>query len=214
MLQRYFRLEEYLCNVEEVECMMSGTRATRNLKRLCELFSQLYYVTKELQKSSTTLADVLALFDTVAEDYAEPNHYLAMNTKVVHIPEFESAIVKILNNHVADLTASETECVQCLKMEHVASSEADCTTSPSKILSIAARARKKRRISMVQLNQYGDPRFILPTTNVCERLFSVAGNALSNRRQRIVPVNFEKQMFLKVSQELSSIDEVNEIVRN
>ncbi len=177
-------------------------------------FSQLDYVAKELQKSSTTLADVRALFDTVMEDYAESDHYLSVNAKVVHNPEFEPGIVKILNSHVADLTATEMDSVQCLKLEHVASFEAECTTSVSDNLSIAARARKKSRISMVQMNQYVDPRFILPTTNICERLFSVAGNALSDRRQGIFPANFEKQMFLKVNQELWGIDEINEMVRN
>ena len=202
MLQRYFQIEEHLCNIKDVECMMPGTRATRNLKRLCESFSQLDYVAKELQKSSTTLAGVRALFDAVMEDYSKSDHSLSINAKVVHNPEFESGIVKILNNHVADLTATEMDSVQCLKMEHVASFEAECTTSVSDNLSIAARARKKSQISMVQMNQYVDPRFILPTTNICERLFSVAGNALSDRRQGILPANFEKQMFLKVNQEL------------
>ena len=91
---------------------------------------------------------------------------------------------------MADLTAIEMKSVQCLKMQHVESSEADCTSSLSDNLSMAARARKKRRISMAHMNQYAVPRFILLTTNICERLFSVAVNAHCDRRQGILAANF------------------------
>ena len=76
------------------------------------------------------------------------------------------------------------------------------------------QAGKNRRTSMVQSDLCIDPRFILPTTNTCERLLSVAGNALSDRRQEIHPANFEKQMFLKVNDELWKIEYINEVIRN
>ena len=93
MLQRYFQIEEHLCNIK-IEYMMPGARATRNLIGLCELLSQLEYVAKELQKSSATLADVRALFDAVIEDYSESDHYLSMNANVVHKQEFKSGLLK------------------------------------------------------------------------------------------------------------------------
>ncbi len=42
---------------------------------------------------------------------------------------------------------------------------------------------------------YIDTRFLLPTSNICERLFSVAGHALGDRRKPITPLHLEEQMF-------------------
>ena len=44
-------------------------------------------------------------------------------------------------------------------------------------------------------SKYMDLKFIIPTSNICERLFSAAGYGLNDRRQAILPANFESQMF-------------------
>ncbi len=35
-------------------------------------------------------------------------------------------------------------------------------------------------------NKYMDYRFIMPTSNICERLFSVVGHALTDRRKVLI----------------------------
>ncbi len=50
---------------------------------------------------------------------------------------------------------------------------------------ISERARKKRQIFNARKIQYFALRFILPSKNVCKRLFSVAGIVLSYRSQGI-----------------------------
>ncbi len=42
---------------------------------------------------------------------------------------------------------------------------------------------------------YIDTRFLLPTSNICERLFLVAGHALGERRKYFTTLHFEEQMF-------------------
>ena len=57
-------------------------------------------------------------------------------------------------------------------------------------------------------NNFLDTRFILPTSNICERLFSKAGFALSDRRKSIHPAALEEQMFLHINSSLWNIDDV------
>lgn len=81
-------------------------------------------------------------------------------------------------------------------------------------LTLLQRAKqRKRRIR--EDNGYGvdkkymDPHFLVPTSNICERLFSKAGFCLSDRRSKILPSNFESQIFLHVNKEHWSMNDVN-----
>ncbi len=49
---------------------------------------------------------------------------------------------------------------------------------------------------------------------MCERLFSVAVYALNGRRKRILPMNFEAQIFLHEYREMWSISEVDRIAKS
>ncbi len=50
--------------------------------------------------------------------------------------------------------------------------------------------------------KYITTRFILSTSNISERMFSRAGDALSDRRKRILPSNFEQQNIFAFEQGL------------
>ncbi len=79
-------------------------------------------------------------------------------------------------------------------------------------LSFADQILKKRKID-VATSAYIDLRFLLPTSNICERLFSKAGQALCKRRKGTSPVGFEQQLFLHVNFEVWDISDVNAIVQ-
>lgn len=57
-------------------------------------------------------------------------------------------------------------------------------------LSYVQRALKRRK-AMQGNPQYIDLRFLVPTSNKCERTFSKAGCALSDRRTSLCLVRFE-----------------------
>jgi hypothetical protein len=50
-----------------------------------------------------------------------------------------------------------------------------------------------------------DLRFLVPTSNVVEELFSVAGYSQNKRRMSMLPINFEAQLFLKTNSDYWSI---------
>jgi len=61
--------------------------------------------------------------------------------------------------------------------------------------------------------EYLDLRFIVLTSNMCERLFSKAGCALSDRRKSLAPVNFEQQIYLHANANLWDLREVDKLVQ-
>ncbi|KAG7338256.1 hypothetical protein IV203_014785 [Nitzschia inconspicua] len=67
-------------------------------------------------------------------------------------------------------------------------------------LSLAEKALKRLRLvsTTTSKSAFMDLHFIVPTSNMCERLFSEAGYGLNSRRMRTLPSNFEtnKQNFL------------------
>ncbi|RHY12878.1 hypothetical protein DYB25_012446 [Aphanomyces astaci] len=72
-------------------------------------------------------------------------------------------------------------------------------SNPSdKPLTLAERAKKRKKTSHEEFN-YLDCRFLRPTSNMCERFFSLAKLALTDHRRAMTPQNFEQQMFLKVN---------------
>jgi len=58
------------------------------------------------------------------------------------------------------------------------------------------------------MNVYMDTRFIQPTSNDCERLFSKVGYLYNDRRQSMDPMNLEAQLFLNLNNDLWSAKDV------
>jgi hypothetical protein len=63
-------------------------------------------------------------------------------------------------------------------------------------------------------SKYMDLRFIVPTSNMCERLFSEAGYGHNYRRMRSLPSNFEAQLFLRTNKELWDIPDINSLIND
>jgi len=212
MLMRFLDIKEPLNGIDddEIDKLMPNPRNVRKIEKLCETFKKLDSVTKALQDDGTDLADVRGHFDTVIEDYPDASAYLGENAEIVGQPKFESGIVKILNNQIASMDADEKTVTNCLIKE----AEIDSDSPNSTELSITERARKKRKLLKQQDVSYIESRFLLPTSNICERFFSTTGYALGDRRMSINPANFEQQMFLFANSEHWDITDVNSIVND
>ncbi|KAH9069274.1 hypothetical protein Ae201684P_004962 [Aphanomyces euteiches] len=104
------------------------------------------------------------------------------------------------------LNESERRSVERLKIDAVAPNEV-----PIDRPCLAERA-KKRMKKTGDDKQFMDCRFIRPTSNICERLFSMAKLALTDRRRAMHPQTFEQQVFLKVNMAYWGVDDVIEIM--
>ena len=56
-----------------------------------------------------------------------------------------------------------------------------------------------------------DSRFLLPTSNMVERFFSLAGFTFSDYRQRLTPASFEMQFFRKLNMKIWEKELVSEV---
>lgn len=174
------------------------------------MFKKLDVITKILQDDCLNLADVRACFDVVIEDFPIAQNFLSENAGIFddNFKKIESGLVKILNNQLSAMDNQEIEATASLKL---IGSNNDNTNNSDDFI-ILERAVKWRNSSIGVETKYIDCRFVLPTSNHCERLFSVAGYALGSRRCNIEQANFGKQMFLFANKHLWTIGDINVVV--
>ena len=141
----------------------------QNLKKLDS-------VTLALQNESTDIADVRFLFDEVIKEFPGLESHCGTRSDIVHSPDFEAAIIKIINDSENELSDNEKEAAILLK-----------------------NFLKKRKIEKAG-SQYMNVKFILPTSNLVERFFSSATYSFGDLRQSLLPMNLEMQLFLKINQ--------------
>ena len=69
----------------------------------------------------------------------------------------------------------------------------------------------KKRAKVTTSSDF-DLHFLLPTSSLLDRFFSVAGLALTNLRQRLTPEHLEQQFFLKANSKLWNIHTVSKVL--
>ena len=60
--------------------------------------------------------------------------------------------------------------------------------------------KRKLQLSSQKVSEYESLKFLLPTSNILERFFSSATYSFSDLRQKLLPMNLEMQLFLKVNE--------------
>lgn len=209
MLQRFLDLKDHIRGLEndELDRISPSTSEYKDIQELTKKFRELESVSKALQSDSCTLPMVRALFDTVIEEFPSMKNRLSSDAEIVLHPYFESGIIKIMRMEQHLMNLNEKHDMACFEVED----EVSVVPEENSSLTLAQKALKKRRISN---STYTDLRYILPTSNICERLFSTAGYALNDRRRGVLPVNFERQIFLHANSHLWGISDVNTAVNN
>ena len=120
---------------------------------------------------------------------------LGTNAKIIHSPKFESAIVKIQEKMHDTLDDEELAAVAVLKKEVILTQ----TRSDEQENSVAEFMKRRKMTKAEHDNGYIETRFLLPTSNLLERFFSVSGLAYDDFRQNMTPMNLEMQLFLKTN---------------
>ena len=100
--------------------------------------------------------------------YEEFQRYLPLSATIVHSPNFDNGVFKILQHTEAELTPEEVSAVRMLKVQSIASQsqQSDFSEDTHDFVSICL---KKRKISDFPWQQYVDCRFLLLTSNIIER---------------------------------------------
>jgi hypothetical protein len=196
MIERYLKIKDNLpTQYAEVADLVPTARESILVKDLFDsVFKEFQAATLVLQNNGLSLGDARAVFDSLLSlDVMRGSNFgqnhLLNSSRVVHSKHFESAIVKLCNDGLEDMTNMEKNAVECFKLP------ANVQTSDEE-LPAAIRAIKKRKTTSPEA--YSNADWIPPTSNTVERFFSVCKQVYTKYRKRLLPVNLEMQLFLKL----------------
>ncbi|ETM00481.1 hypothetical protein L917_02800 [Phytophthora nicotianae] len=179
MVKRFFAIKDFVDTSDNELAELMPTRHEENkLRSLQDDFREFKSASKKLQSDeNVTLFDVRDIFDLAV---------------------FEDACVQVLLGKEATLTEAQHEVLKALNRTGAITAHDNDDESEDRdgFADRALRTRKKQRVAV---RTYDGVRFIPPTSNAVERLFSKERHVLSFHRQGILPIRLEMLLFLRVN---------------
>ena len=209
MLRRFFRIEENIKYIEELDPFKPSAAERRTLEKALEHLEKFQSITINLQRKGLTIDKTRFIFDRLCEDYPEIKEYLSKNASIVNNKNFESAIVKLLSENERSLSPVEKGAIKSLLI--INSSEVEVVESDDNLSYFEQLDQKRRKLN--QSSKYIDCSFLVSTSCSAERLFSMAKWVLTNLRHRMSPILFEAILFLKFNRRLWDIKTVSEAMK-
>jgi hypothetical protein len=178
------------------------------------LYNQLQSIqstTRALQGADLTFSESRFLLNELIKDFPILEEKIGCNSSIVSNKIFESAIDKIQRKMESQLTLEERQVMRPFEnddevVENLLQGEVE------EDLDFAETALKRFKSQHLEVKNYVDLSHLLPTSNVCEQFFSIAGRALTKHRQSIEPMGLEAQLFLKMNKKFWDLNTVMEIV--
>jgi hypothetical protein len=210
MIKRYREIKSYVTvtNFPELVDYIPTPSAEATIEGMFQTFEKLQSITVALQIEDLRLCDARALLDAAISLMPNELEYLAADATILHTPKFQSAVVKIQNEDNASLTQEEENLVLDFKIHHVDLTEEAAVTTSVDFATELLQARKKPKV----ISNYTNLDWIPPTSNVVERLFSLARLTFTDYRQATLPENLETTLFLKINVKFWNIETVAQIM--
>lgn len=147
---------------------------------------------------------------TLSSNFTRRRKIALKDAAIVIQANVESALVKSLEQKLDSMTDIEKE-----SFKHLEKCATEAPVETADDLTLAERDLKKRRTLLESAPDEGyiDVRFILPTSNICETIFSKPGYALYARRRGIPPANFRAQMLLHINADHWGISDINNVLK-
>ncbi|ETK84464.1 hypothetical protein L915_10569 [Phytophthora nicotianae] len=196
MLTRYVKIRDAIKMVAAIEDLLPRPSTHRQIVQLVNKLEDLDSIRVKLQSEDCTLGEVRRLFDTVMAKYPATSHHHGASARIVHLPVFEDAVVKLLSD--CEIIQEEEESVACFALPAPPPNEA-----PRNVDFATKTLRQAKRPRHGAENKYIDLlRLIPPTSNRCDRLFFQCKLVLNPLRASLLPANFEMLMFLRANRGL------------
>jgi hypothetical protein len=176
-------------------------------------------VTKELQKSDINMLMVRVVFDSVVQAFPQVARKLGPDADIVHFKNFENGIVKIMFSQLREeydpgLTASEElEMAPFFQSRSITSiPDSDDIVDVCDFVKQAQLEIKKK--AKTASSKYINLKWIPPTSNMVERLFSRMKIVFADRRKSMYPQTMETIMMLTCNRDAWNVNDVNKIYLN
>eukprot|EP00474_Spongospora_subterranea_P010853 CRZ11311.1 hypothetical protein [Spongospora subterranea] len=210
MLKRYSLLMNYIENIVPIDLQLSP-RQNAELDILLKKLGQLEQLTLFLHSEKRHMHEVRMSMDKAIELFESSEEHCSAHSAIVCDPTFESAICKIQHSQILNeplkLTAAEARSVDHLKVQE----RRDSSSNQNVIdddghdeMAVILQSIKRPKVNLQ--SRYMDCRFIRPTSNICERFFSLSKMTITDSRSRLLPSSLEIQLFLKFNGSLWDIE--------
>jgi hypothetical protein len=205
MVKRYFEISSAISVVVPPDLQLSPTQHSI-ASQLLSVLSNLEILTSNFQDESLQLCTVREYFDVAVNAFPALRRYCTAESHIIPHKEFESAVCKIQRSQqygeLLELSQNEQTAVAHLVKDipptnvEVSNHHTSDEDSSYDLQADLRLVKKRKSIQPNAGDKYLDLRFIRPTSNICERQFSISGFALTKHRKGLLPVNLEMQLFL------------------
>lgn len=194
------------------------------IRKLCEDLECINKISIALQSEGNhvNLAYVRIIFDGnliflfhmcnhfigLIEKYPTFRKYLGTDSNIIKFNHFENAITKLQSQKEDTLSINEKEAISNFKFECVDMSNEEVHPLGDTVLeesfadTLLKNANKMVKNNHNNSNQYRSVNHILPTSNICERLFSIAKLIKTDNRKTMSPSNLNRVLFLRFNRNL------------
>ncbi|OWZ23187.1 hypothetical protein PHMEG_0001960 [Phytophthora megakarya] len=194
--KKVFEIEMELRQLPELE--MPRQSDFRSLRVFTPTLAKFASVMIGLQNHGLSIASARGTLIEILEDFPELRHYLAQDAGIVHNPAFESALGKVLDGRIGEMSPREQAKVrQFERPNQPPARQIEWGSDHDYYTHI--EDRKRRRLE--EKTSYEDLRYMLGTSASVKRGFSMAKGTMTDKRNRISPIMFEALMFLKPNTE-------------
>lgn len=131
-------------------------------------------VTVEMQRNDITLRECRKLLASLIQKYPIMSEHISDSAKIIKHPIFERAIFKVQS--FLPLTVEDDSCLKKFKKQQ---QDPSIVRNDEHFATDILQNLKKRRL----FEPYGNLDWIPPTSNICERLFSLAKLTLGHLRK-------------------------------
>ncbi|KAF7685211.1 hypothetical protein CDIK_4040 [Cucumispora dikerogammari] len=171
MLTRFLQIKDFIDqnDVVLVEFLPSSTDIFQ-LQEVMISLQPLNELTIYLQNESLNLADAKKCFDSVLIKHSGFEHYLSKTSVFFNAPDFDAAVIKIINGEEDKLSYLKKMLIEKGKVQ---------------FFSICVNKENSFIPTVAKHPQYINLKFIPPTSNLVERLFSLAGRIYCARRKSL-----------------------------
>lgn len=195
MLSRYFEIKDFIFQIvvsgNDIQPLLLTSEQERLVSKLFSDMKKTKRCHKDITGRKCTLSTMGYIFDELMNVFPSTSRGLSSTDTIIHDVDFENGIVKMQQGNSGMLTENEVPAVSVFYQSPNRSAQALNDAC------LLLRAWKTQNMDLIErIAGYDDVRFILPSSNICDRLFSIAGVEMDYRRKYLIPSNFESQMIL------------------